>query len=77
MLRTVGEAIMLGGVALLAVGAVQLAMGEGFPAGLVFGGLGALLGGALLRDVVKNPRTPGGSFDGDSPDCGGDGGGGR
>jgi hypothetical protein len=61
MLRTVGKAIMLGGVALLAIGAVQLAMGEGFPAGMVFGGLGALLVGALLRDLIKDRGSDTGS----------------
>lgn len=74
MLRKIGRAIMLGGVALLVLSAVQLALGQGFPAGMVFGGLGALLGGALLRDVVKSTGSSGDSG-GDSPDSSSDGGG--
>lgn len=74
MLRNIGRAIMLGGVALLGVSAVLLALGQGFPAGMVFGGLGALLGGALLRDLAKSSSN-GSDSGGGSSDGGGDGGG--
>jgi hypothetical protein len=73
MLRTLGNLIMLGGLVLLVIAAVQLAMGQAFPAGMVFGGLGALLGGALLRDLVKSSVNPGDNGSG-TADGGGDGG---